>query len=454
MATTSSRWFSRTATAFFIAAAALTLLPTRLQAQQSAALADGPAGYDIACSIQAAAGFQDCGEPPQGHSCDVEANYASQPSQESTGITFVNRSDKPVRIYWLNFRGERILYKSLPPGGRLAQQTFVGHNWLVATATEQCIGIFETVSQSVADDEAVIVAPPELPIYEQPAPPDEDLVWTPGFWAWNEDARGYYWVPGTWATAPIVGYLWTPGYWVARRGRFAWQVGYWGPHVGFYGGINYGHGYFGRGYVGGSWRDGRMMYNSAVTNLGNFHSNHTYSQAVANGASIPRASYGDSVQPNSAEIAAAREYHIPPTAAQLQHVHAARGNPALRASANNGHPSYAATARPGEILNPAPRQDQHAGTLSFTHSAPAPRPAQGAAGDRSRHDAPAASTSAAAQSQKPPRTPQPQERAAQSDAESKTGAKEIQPPHPLPHPKSSPTSTRPAAAHAEGQHTP
>jgi hypothetical protein len=268
-------------------------------------------------------------------------------------------------------------------------------------------------------------------IYEQPSPPEEDLVWTPGFWDWNRDARDYYWVPGTWSAAPIVGYLWTPGYWVARRGWFAWQAGYWGPHVGFYGGVNYGHGYFGRGYVGGSWRDGRMMYNSAVTNLDNFHSNHTYSEAVVSSAS--RASYsGGSVQPNSAEIAAAREIHIPPTSAQLRHIQLVGGNPALRAGSNNGHPSYAATTRPGEILNPAPPQAQHAGTLSITHSAPAPRPAQSVAGERTHQDTPAAATAAV-----------------QSTAESQPAPKENQ----QPHPKSS-AATRTAPPHAEAKRTP
>jgi hypothetical protein len=449
MRTTYISRFSRTAAAFVVAAAALIVPVRHLQAQQPAARMDGAAGYNIACSIQAASGFRDCGEPPPGHTCDAEADYASQPSRESTGITFVNRSGSLVKVYWLNFRGERILYKSLPPGGQLVQQTFVGHNWLVTSSTEQCIGIFETAPQSIVDDGSVAVAPPELPTYEQPSPPEEDLVWTPGFWAWSEDLSDYYWVPGTWAAAPIVGYLWTPGYWVARRGRFAWRAGYWGPHVGFYGGINYGYGYFGRGYVGGSWRDGHMAYNSAVTNLGNFHSNYTYSQPMATGASSLRASYrSDSIQPNAAEIAAAREYHIPPTSVQLQHLHAAGDSPGLRASSNGGHPSYGATQLPGETLNPPLPQTQHAGTLSFTHSAPPPRPAKAA--EASHREAAAGAGSAAAHPLNQPRTSQPQEHAVQATAETEPAPKE----NPQPRPKSTPAPTRTAAPHAEAQHTP
>jgi hypothetical protein len=41
--------------------------------------------------------------------------------------------------------------------------------------------------------------------------------------------------------------------------------------------------------------------------------------------------------------------HIPPVAAQTQHVQAARSNPQLRASANQGKPPIAATAKPGEF---------------------------------------------------------------------------------------------------------
>src|SRR5271167_3097841 len=173
------RELSRVSMAAVAAAAAAAAL-TSLQAQQTAAA--GAAGYAIACSVQASSGLQDCAEPPQGHSCVADANYASQPSRESTNITFVNRSDKAVKVYWLNFRGERILYKMLSPGGQLVQQTFIGHNWLVTSSTEQCIGIFETVPESIVEDESVSVAPPEIPEYVQPSPPAEDLVWTPGFW--------------------------------------------------------------------------------------------------------------------------------------------------------------------------------------------------------------------------------------------------------------------------------
>src|SRR5215467_6614349 len=97
---------------------------------------------------------------------------------------------------------------------------------------------------------AITIAPPALPVYEQPICPGPGYLWTPGYWAWGPD--GYYWVPGTWALAPV-GLLWTPGYWAWDDGAFVWNAGYWAPQIGFYGGIFYGFGYVGIGYAGGYW---------------------------------------------------------------------------------------------------------------------------------------------------------------------------------------------------------
>src|SRR5271165_4640125 len=59
---------------------------------------------------------------------------------------------------------------------------------------------------------SVSFAPPALPVYEQPLCPADGYLWTPGYWAYDDD-NGYYWVPGTWVEVPQVGFLWTPGYW-------------------------------------------------------------------------------------------------------------------------------------------------------------------------------------------------------------------------------------------------
>src|SRR5438445_13679828 len=57
---------------------------------------------------------------------------------------------------------------------------------------------------------SVTIAPPVLPVYEQPPCPGDGYIWTPGYWAYGAD--GYDWVPGTRVTPPAVSLRWTPGY--------------------------------------------------------------------------------------------------------------------------------------------------------------------------------------------------------------------------------------------------
>ena len=198
-------------------------------------------------------------------------------------------------------------------------------------------------------------APPPLVVYAQPPCPSPGYLWAPGYWAYADD--GYYWVPGTWVYPPRFGLLWTPGYWSDEDDYFAWHPGYWGPHVGFYGGINYGFGYFGAGFVGGYWRDHEFFYNRAVTNvtqvnITNVYRSNVYNSRIINGSVAgARASYngGDGVRarPTRTEIAASHEPRYGLTPPQRRQVEGARTIPDLRASVNRGLPPVAATNRPG-----------------------------------------------------------------------------------------------------------
>jgi len=52
-------------------------------------------------------------------------------------ITFANRSNQSVKIFWIDFGGNRQLYKTLESGGSFTQQTFLTHPWLVTDAQAQ-----------------------------------------------------------------------------------------------------------------------------------------------------------------------------------------------------------------------------------------------------------------------------------------------------------------------------
>src|SRR5271168_1299087 len=184
---------------------------------------------------------------------------------------------------------------------------------------------------------SVGIAPPPLPVYVQPAIPAPGYLWTPGYWAWGPD--GYYWVPGTWVQPPSVGLLWTPGYWGWGGGVYAFHAGYWGPHIGFYGGVNYGFGYGGVGYEGGYWNHGAFAYHQSVNNISNVHITNVYNKTVINNTTVNRTSFnggtgGIQARPTAQEEAAVRETHVQPAQAQVQQVNAAKSNPQLRAAVN------------------------------------------------------------------------------------------------------------------------
>ncbi len=223
-----------------------------------------------------------------------------------------------------------------------------------------------------------VAPPPPLPETDQPPMPAYGYEWTPGAWSWNPDVNDYYWTPGAWVLPPSIGLFWTPGYWAWNDGVYLYNGGYWGPHIGFYGGINYGFGYWGHGYDGGYWRGRTFYYNRAYNNIGRLHINALYERRVPGDRRGGRASYnggpGGVVAAKSAdERLADRDTRIAATGDQARHLRDAAGNPALRASFNHGHPrlehaaaaaghgvaGHARAAHPGALR----AQEDHARSL-------------------------------------------------------------------------------------------
>jgi hypothetical protein len=229
----------------------------------------------------------------------------------------------------------------------------------VLSAIFLAVGIFSLTAPASAQISvgiSVHLGPPALPVYAQPVCPTEGYIWTPGYWAYNAEG-GYYWVPGVWVAPPRAGLLWTPGYWGSSGGVYAFHSGYWGPHVGFYGGVNYGFGYGGVGFAGGEWRGGHFAYNSAVTNVNTTVIHNTYvNRTVINNTTVNRASFnggpgGTTAAPTAEERAAAHESHVQATSEQMTHEHTAGADRSNFASENHGKPANAAMSRVGERAN-------------------------------------------------------------------------------------------------------
>lgn len=227
-------------------------------------------------------------------------------------------------------------------------RTFVVAAALAVAPAASFAGIFISVG----------IAPPVLPVYTQPICPGDGYLWTPGYWAYGDE--GYYWVPGVWVQPPTVGYLWTPGYWGWGGSAFLFHAGYWGPHIGFYGGVNYGFGYGGVGYEGGFWNHGVFNYNRTVNNINVTNIHNTYNKTViVNNVTYNRVSYnggngGIQARPSAQEQVAEREQHIQPTQNQMQHQQMAAQNRQQLASVNHGNPAIAAQGRVGDRASVVP----------------------------------------------------------------------------------------------------
>jgi hypothetical protein len=123
--------------------------------------------------------------------------------------------------------------------------------------------------------------------------------------------------------------------------------------VGFYGGINYGFGYFGSGFWGGRWQGGHFFYNREVANINVVNIRNVYNEhvTIVNNSRVAfnGGNGGIQARPTAQEEQWANERHVGPVTAQTQHVNEARANSQLRASVNRGKPPIAATDRPGNF---------------------------------------------------------------------------------------------------------
>jgi hypothetical protein len=249
---------------------------------------------------------------------------------------------------------------------------------------------------------SVALAPPALQVYQQPPMPGDGYLWTPGYWAYDV-ADGYYWVPGAWVLPPTVGVLWTPPYWGWSNGAYLFHDGYWGPHVGFYGGVNYGFGYGGGGYDGGRWDGGHFAYNREANNFGAVHINNVYS-AHLNVHENSRVSYAGGAgglrsEPTARDRVAEHEQHQQGVTRADSHAgtHVAAGqgqHPTAPAAAHTEAARVAATQHPA-----AARPEQHAAQAAprpVQHAAPRPAPQQQREAARPPQQAPRPQAHAAA----------------------------------------------------------
>ncbi|MFO0994863.1 MAG: hypothetical protein U1E67_23365 [Hyphomicrobiales bacterium] len=71
--------------------------------------------------------------------CNNEQGLRSQKSNKPTTIEFINKSKRTVKVYWIDYKGKRVLYHTLRPGQRAGQDTYRTHPWIIATEAGRCL---------------------------------------------------------------------------------------------------------------------------------------------------------------------------------------------------------------------------------------------------------------------------------------------------------------------------
>jgi hypothetical protein len=73
--------------------------------------------------------------------CPSEAAIRSLSDTERTRISFRNERAGSIYVFWLDYDGQRQLYRTLAPGQSATFQTFATHPWVVTDASGSCLSV-------------------------------------------------------------------------------------------------------------------------------------------------------------------------------------------------------------------------------------------------------------------------------------------------------------------------
>jgi hypothetical protein len=84
---------------------------------------------------------------------DYVRSLKSQNSNTQTTVNFINQTDDPVDVYWVNYEGGLVFYQHLASGESCTVQTYVTHPWVVYDDNIPFHGVgflpIETAAQAV-----------------------------------------------------------------------------------------------------------------------------------------------------------------------------------------------------------------------------------------------------------------------------------------------------------------
>ena len=76
------------------------------------------------------------------HPLEVRGVKSVNMGDLKTSIKFENQSGKTVKLFWIDFEGNRKLYATIEAEKMVTQATFLGHAWLITDADDNAWYIF------------------------------------------------------------------------------------------------------------------------------------------------------------------------------------------------------------------------------------------------------------------------------------------------------------------------
>lgn len=120
------------------------------------------------------------------------------------------------------------ILSNVDAGAQQREPSSDGESYEILTRGPVHEAFAETISFDPEPGLIAAKAPPE-PIEESPPevrPEGANVVWIPGYWAWDDEREDFLWISGIWRSIPP-GRQWIAGYWGTRRTGAQWTSGYW-----------------------------------------------------------------------------------------------------------------------------------------------------------------------------------------------------------------------------------
>lgn len=74
-----------------------------------------------------------------GNGCPTPGSVRSGNSDRAAVMHFANSTGRPLKIYWLDFQGQRKFYRELASGQDYRQPTYMTHPWIAVDPAGNCV---------------------------------------------------------------------------------------------------------------------------------------------------------------------------------------------------------------------------------------------------------------------------------------------------------------------------